>query len=215
METIMTITFYDFKRAPSPRRARIMLAEKNVPHEKVEIDMMTAEQMSDSYRAINPNCTIPALKIASGEVLTDTASISVYLEDTYPEPALMGKTTMEKAEIASWNFQVESEMGGAIPNALRNTNPGMVDRALPGPVNYKQIPELAERGMQQIDAFMAKLEKRLEGRDFIAANQLSVADITAVCFLDFAKVVGKRISDDFPNILRWRAALAERPSFNL
>lgn len=210
----MTITFYDYSMAPSPRRARIILAEKNIPHESVEIDMMKADQMSDSYRAINPNCTIPALKLDDGTVLTDNASIAVYLDEVYPEPSLMGTTPLDKAEIASWNHQAESELGGAIPNALRNTNPHMKDRALPGPVNYKQIPELAERGLAQIDAFMDKLEARLEGREFIAAGQLSVADVTTVCFLDFCKVVGKRITDDFPNIQRWRAALAERPSFN-
>jgi len=182
----MTIVFYDYKMAPSPRRTRIMLAEKGVPHEAVEVDMMKAEQLSDSYRAINPNCTIPALKLDGGEVLTDTAGITVYLEETYPEPALMGVSTMDKVEIASWSSQIENELGAAIPNALRNTNLGMKDRALPGPVNYKQIPKLAERGSRQIDAFMTKLEQRLEGRDFIAAEQLSVADITTVCFLDFA-----------------------------
>jgi len=82
-------------------------------------------------------------------------------------------------------------------------------------VNYEQIPELAERGLKMIDAFMAKLEKRLEGRDYVAAGQFSVADITVVCFLDFARVVGKKITDDFPNIKRWRRQLAERPSINL
>ena len=211
----MTIKFYDYKMAPSPRRARIILAEKNVPHESVEINMMAGEQMSDSYRAVNPNCTIPAIKIEDGTVLIDNAGIAVYLEETYPEPALMGVSTMDKVEIASWNSQVEHEMGAAIPNALRNSNPHMKDRALPGPVNYKQIPELAERGLTQIDAFMDKLEKRLDGRDFIAADTLSLADISAVCFLDFAKVVGKRITDVHPNIQRWRAALAQRPSFKL
>ena len=211
----MTITFYDYKMAPSPRRARIILAEKNVSHDAVEIDMMKADQMSDSFRAINPNCTIPALKLDDGAVLTDNAGIAAYLEAAYPEPSLMGTNAMDKADIASWNSQVEQEMGGAIPNALRNTNPHMKDRALPGPVNYKQIPELAERGQTQISAFMNKLDKHLEGREFIAAGQLSVADITAVCFLDFAKVVGKRITESHPNIQRWRAALAERPSFNL
>jgi glutathione S-transferase len=211
----MTIKFYDYKMAPSPRRARIILAEKNVPHESVEINMMAGEQMSDSYRAVNPNCTVPAIKIEDGTVLIDNAGIAVYLEETYPEPALMGVSTMDKVEIASWNSQVEHEMGGAIPNALRNSNPHMKDRALPGPVNYKQIPELAERGLTQIDAFMDKLEKRLDGRDFIAADTLSLADISAVCFLDFANVVGKRITDVHPNIRRWRAALAQRPSFKL
>ena len=210
----MTITFYDYKMAPSPRRARIILAEKNVPHEAVEIDMMTADQMSDSYRAINPNCTIPALKIEDGTVFPDNASIAIYLEETYPEPPLMGSTLLERAEIASWNSQIEFELGAAIPNALRNTNPHMKDRALPGPVNYKQIPELGERGLTQIDVFMDKLDKHLEGREFIATEKLSIADIAAVSFLDFSRVVGKKITEAHPNIQRWRAALAKRPSFN-
>ncbi len=210
----MSIVFYDYSMAPSPRRTRIMLVEKNVPHDVIQVDMMKGEQLSDSYRAINPNCTIPALKIDEDVILTDSAGIAVYLEETYPEPALMGKILMDRVEIASWNSQVEHELGQAIPNALRNTNPMMKDRALPGPVNYKQIPELGERGLAQIDAFMGKLEERLEGRDYIAAAQLSVADITAVCFLDFAKVVGKRLTDRHPNIQRWRANLALRPSFN-
>ena len=85
----MTIKFYDYKMAPSPRRARIILAEKNVPHESVEINMMAGEQMSDSYRAVNPNCTIPAIKIEDGTVLIDNAGIAVYLEETYPEPCLL------------------------------------------------------------------------------------------------------------------------------
>ena len=56
------ITLYDFTPAPSPRRTRILLAEKGIEVENVQIDMMQAEQLSDSYRQINPGCTIPALQ---------------------------------------------------------------------------------------------------------------------------------------------------------
>lgn len=211
----MSITFYDFKMAPSPRRTRILLAEKGILHQAVEIDMMTAEQMGDDFRKINPDCTLPALKLEDGTILTNVAGINAWAEATYPEPSLMGITPLEKAEIAAWSSAAEQDLGQAIPNALRNTNPLMKDRALPGPVNYEQIPELAERGFKMIDAFMEKLEKRLEGRDYVAAGQFSIADITVVCFLDFARVVGKKITDDFPNIKRWRRQLAERPSINL
>jgi len=211
----MTITFYDYKMAPSPRRARILLAEKGILHQAVETDMMAAEQMGDEYRKINPDCTLPALKLEDGTVLTNVAGINAWAESTYPEPALMGTTSLEKAEIATWLSAAEQDLGQAIPNALRNTNSLMKDRALPGPVNYEQIPELAQRGLKMIDAFMDKLEKRLAGRDYVAAGQFSVADITIVCFLDFARVVGKKITDDFPNIKRWRRQLAERPSINL
>ena len=212
----MTIVFYDYKMAPSPRRARIILAEKQVPHEVVQIDMMKNEQMGDAYRAINPNCTIPALKLEDGTILTDNAGIAIYLEETYPEPPLMGTTPLEKAEIATWHSKIESGFGMAVAHALRNANPAMKNRALPGPHNFEQIPALAARGMMQIDHFMERLDAHLKGREFIAANQFSIADIMGGCTLDFARVVKKMAdSERHPNIVRWRAGLAKRPSFSL
>lgn len=211
----MSLTFFDFSKAPSPRRARIILAEKQVPHETVEIDMMQNEQMGEAYRAINPSCTVPAFKLEDGTVLTDNAGIAAWLEATYPDPPMLGTTPIEKAEVASWNSRVEGELGMAVASALRNSNPAMKDRALPGPHDYAQIPALAERGMQQIDHFFETLETRLEGREFIAANRLSVADVTCYCFLDFAKVVRKQPGSEHVNIARWRNALRERPAFQL
>jgi len=212
----MTVTFYDFKMAPSPRRARIILAEKNVPHTAIQIDLMTNEHMGEAYRAINPNCTVSALKLEDGTVLTDNAGIAVYLEETYPETPLMGSTPLEKADIATWQSKIEGGFGMAAAHALRNANPAMKNHALPGPYNYEQIPELSVRGLKQIDNFLEVLEAHLEGREFIAANQLSIADITAACTLDFARVVRKKADPEkHPNIVRWRAGLAKRPSFNL
>ena len=209
------LTFYDFSKAPSPRRVRIVLAEKNIPHDVIEIDMMKGEQMSAEYRKINPQCTIPALKLEDGTVLTSVAGITAYLEATYPDNNLSGTTPMEKADIAGWTSRAEFELANAIPNALRNTNPAFKDRALPGPDNYAQIPELGARGMKMIDLFMDKLDTHLDGRDYIAADRFSLADITVVSFLDFARVVGKKITDAHPNVARWRALLAERASINL
>lgn len=82
----MTLIFYDYSKAPSPRRARIFLAEKNVPHKTVEINLMANEQMGDAFRKINPDCTVPALQLEDGKILTDNASIAAYLEEIYPEP---------------------------------------------------------------------------------------------------------------------------------
>ena len=53
--------FYDCKTAPSPRRARVFIAEKNIAGEHIEVDLRNAQQMSDSFRRINPYCTVPYL----------------------------------------------------------------------------------------------------------------------------------------------------------
>ncbi|MEP2735949.1 MAG: glutathione S-transferase family protein [Erythrobacter sp.] len=211
----MTITFYDTSTAPSPRRARIILAEKNVPHEVVQIDMMTNEQLSPEYRKINPGSTIPALKLDDGTVLTDNAGIAAYLEVEYPDPPLLGTTALEKAEVATWQFRIENGLGMAVASAFRNVHPAMKGRALPGPHDYEQIPELAERGLAQIEHFLTSFDQHMSGRAFIAGERFSVADVTAICFLDFMRVTGRKLDDSQPNILAYRKRMGERPSVNL
>ena len=73
----MTITLYDCATAPSPRRARILLAEKGVPYETVQVDLRTGEQMSEAFRAINPQCTVPALRTDEGVVLAECDSLAM------------------------------------------------------------------------------------------------------------------------------------------
>jgi glutathione S-transferase len=207
------ITLYDCASAPSPRRARILLAEKGVVHETVQVDLRTGEQLSPAYRQINPQCTVPALRVVdeAGQVLTltDNAAIAAYLEARYPQPPLLGASPADKAEIASWAWRMEFDGLMPIAEALRNSSPGMVNRALPGPIDYPQIAQLAERGRQRVQRF---LDEHLAGRDFIAAGQMSVADITAVVAVDFARIVKIKPDERHSHLLRWRAAMAERDS---
>ena len=213
------ITLYDCTTAPSQRRARILLAEKGIAHETVQVDLRNKEQLSDAFRAINPQCTVPALHIEDGTeeglLLTDNAAITAYLEAGYPQPPLLGTTPAQKAEIASWHWRVEFEGFLAIAEALRNSAPAMANRALTGPVDYAQIPELAQRGLARVQQFMDMLDAHLAGRSFIAAEQFSIADITAVVAIDFARVVRVKPGEQHVNLLRWREDMAKRPSFSL
>jgi glutathione S-transferase len=209
------ITLYDCATAPSPRRARILLAEKGIPHDTVQIDLRSGEQLGEAYRRINPQCTVPALRTDDGLLLTDNAGIAAWAEAAWPDPPLLGITPAEKAEVASWNWRIEFEGLMAVAEALRNSVPAMAGRALPGPVGYEQIPALAERGLARLRQFLVTLDARLQGRDFVATGRLSVADITAVVAVDFARIVKVKPGDEHPHLQRWRAAMAGRPSMAL
>jgi glutathione S-transferase len=209
------LTLYDCPTAPSPRRARILLAEKSVAHATVNVDLSKGEQLAPAYRAINPLCTVPALRLEDGQLLTDNAAIAAYAEARFPEPPLMGRTPLEKAHIASWAWRAEFEGLMAIAEALRNTSPAMTHRALPGPVDYEQIPELGARGLARLQQFLSTLEAQLDGRDCLAGSGFSIADITAVVAVDFARVVRVKPGEQHPNLRRWRAAMALRPSMAL
>jgi len=209
------ITFYDCATAPSPRRTRILLAEKGVAHETLPIDLRAGEQLGDAFRAINPECTVPALRVEDGKVLTNNAAIAAYLEARFPEPPLLGTSPLEKAEIAGWNWRIEFEGLMAIAEAMRNSAPAMKDRALPGPANYPQIPELAQRGLARLKRFFETLDARLAASVHVAGARFSLADITAVVAVDFARVVKMKPAEEHAHIGRWRAAMAERPAMAL
>ncbi len=209
------ITLYDASTAPSPRRARILLAEKGLAHETVLVDLRNNEQLGEAYRKINPLCTVPALRTDDGLLLTDNAAIAAYIDARYPQPPLLGVTPAERAEIASWNWRIEFEGLMAIADALRNSTPALVNRALPGPVDYPQIAELAQRGLARVQQFFVTLNERLSDRKFIATEGFSVADITAVVAVDFARIVKVKPTEQHLHLQRWRAAMAERPSMAL
>jgi glutathione S-transferase len=204
------ITLYDCATAPSPRRARLLLAAKGIAHDTVEVDLRSGEQLSEAYRQINPQCTVPALCTEEGAVLTDNAAIAAYLEARYPAVPMLGVTPQDKAEIASWQWRIEFEGLMPIAEVLRNTSPAMVDRALPGPHNYAQIPALAERGLARLQHFFVALNDRLEGREFVAATQLSLADLTAVVAVDFARVAKVKPDERHPHLQRWREAMGQK-----
>jgi glutathione S-transferase len=209
------ITLYDCATAPSPRRARILLAEKGITHQTIQIDLKTGAQLGEAYRKINPQCTVPALLTEEGVMLTSNAAIAAYLEARYPHPPMLGVTPLDKAEIADWHWCIEFDGFMPIAEAFRNTSVAMLNRALPGPVNYQQIPQLAERGVARLQQFLVELDERLRDRQFIAAQQFSIADIAAVVTIDFARIVKVRLGERHPNLLRWRAAMAQRPAMAL
>jgi len=208
------LTLYDCATAPNPRRARILLAEKGIAHETVQVDLRGGEQFGAAFRAINPNCTVPVLRLENGRVLTDNAAIIAYVEARFPDPPLLGTTPEEKAQVASWHWRAEFEGLMAVAEALRNGSPAMANRALPGTVDYPQIPELAQRGLARTQQFFATLDAQLATNEHVAGGAFSVADITTVVAVDFARIVRLKPDDRHPHLLRWRERMGARPSMS-
>ena len=205
--------FYDCATAPSPRRVRMFIAEKGLEIPVVQIDLRSGEQMSDEFRAINPHCTVPVLELDDGTTLLDSNSISLYLDETYPEPNLMGRDPKEKAVIAGWNRMAEWDGIAAGAEALRNHAKGMKGRAITGPVSYEQIPELAARGRKRATHFLEELDKRFADSAFLAGDRFTIADITAVIAVDFFKWVKVEATEEQASLRRWYGEVSKRPGY--
>ena len=98
----------------------------------MQVDLRNGEQFSPAFRAINPDCTVPALALDDGTVIADAVAICGYLEELHPEPPLIGTTPQERAMVTALNRQIERDGFFAAMDAFRNTAKGLKGRALPG-----------------------------------------------------------------------------------
>ncbi|MEK9755003.1 MAG: glutathione S-transferase family protein [Rhodospirillaceae bacterium] len=203
---------YDYKMAPNPRRVRIFAAEKGIELELIGVDLAKRQQMSDQFKKVNPRLAVPALELDDGTVLTESMAICRYFEEIKPEPALFGTGALGKATVEMWHRRMELEGLACVAEAVRNSVDFFKGRALAGPYDYDQIPALAERALVRIDHFYDMLDRRLSESEFVAGPAFTVADIAALCAIDFARVVKKRPADTQTALKRWHAAVSARPS---
>ena len=204
---------YDFPLSPSPRRARVFAAEKGMELEKVTVNIREREQFEDSFRKISPNCTVPVLELDDGTALCDSFAIWRYLEEIQPEPPLMGRTPLEKAMVEQWLRRIELDGYQPCVEALRNGAERFKDRAVPSPVPFAQIPELAERGHQRIRLFFEMLDERLRESDYVAGDDFTAADIHALITVDFAAAaVQEPPPDNLSALKAWHEKVSARPS---
>ncbi|MDP6352643.1 MAG: glutathione S-transferase family protein [Alphaproteobacteria bacterium] len=204
--------FYDCRTAPSPRRVRIFLAEKGVDVPTEQVDLRTGAHFTDAFRAVNPSCTVPALILDDGTAITESMAICRYFEETNPEPPLMGTDARDRAVVEMWQRRIEIEAFLAVAEALRNAAKGLKGRALPGPEDYEQIPELAARGRARVMAFYDKIEPQLGTNEFVAGPRYTVADISALVAFDFAHRLDLAFPEAHRNLRRWHQAVSARPS---
>jgi len=206
------LKFYDCQTAPSPRRVRIFLAEKGIDIETVQVDLGKGEQFSEDFRNVNPDCVVPALELDDASCISEVLAICQYLEDLNPEPALLGTSPEERARVSMWNGKVEQLGLWAMMDAFRNSAKGLVDRALPGPESYAQIPELAERGRGRLLHFFGRLNDQLADNKFVAGENYSIADISAMVLIDFSGWIKIAIPEGATHLARWYADVSRRPS---
>lgn len=204
---------YDMTMAPNPRRVRVFAAEKGIALDMEQVDLATKAHLNADFLAKNPMGEVPALELDDGTIITESTAICRYLEEVYPDPALMGSTPTEKAAVMMWDRRVEQHGMAAVAEGFRNGNPFFEGRAVTGLEDFQQIPALAERGPKRFDNFLKMLDKRLGESEFIAGDRFSIADITGLITCDFAKTIKKGAPfEGHPNVQRWYEAVSSRES---
>jgi glutathione S-transferase len=197
---------YHDPRAPNPRRVRIFLAEKSVAYDTIEVLIANFAHQTPEFRRKNPLALLPVLEFPDGRILRESMAICRYLEEEYPEPNLFGADAWERAQIEQWNRHAELELLIPISQVFRNTNKFWEGK-------IKQAPEFGAIMRELVAGRFDWLENELTQRPYLAGQRFTVADITALCAIDFGKVAQIRIDPaTHPHLASWHQRVSERPS---
>lgn len=197
---------YDSGRAPNPRRTRIFLAEKGISLPTQQVDMMAMQHKTPEYTAINPLQRMPALELDDGTIITESIAICRYFEAVQPEPPLFGVGAKEIALVEMWNRRCELNLLFGVAHIFRHTHPAMKDLEVP------QVPDWAEANKPRVADSLSILDAQLKSNTFVAGGRFSVADITALCAIDFMKPAKIPMPEGLDNLKRWHAEVSARPS---
>jgi glutathione S-transferase len=207
------LKLYHAPASPNSRRVRMFLAEKSIAVPLVAVDFAAGEQHSEAYRAINARRVVPTLVLEDGTAIGEVLAIWRYLEEAYPTTPMLGATPKDKALVTMWERRAELEGFAAVMEGVRNAAPGLAGRAIAGPHDYAQIPELVERSKLRVANFHADMDARLAEVPFIAGETFSAADITALVTVDFAtRAFNMPIPAESSGLRRWYAVVAARSS---
>jgi len=197
---------YNSELAPSPRRVRIFLAEKGVSIPRVEVNLARLEHKTAEFARLNPFETIPVLELDDGTRIAETIAICRYIEALWPEPNLFGSTALEQATVEMWQRQLELRLLFPIAQVVRHSHPKMAEMENP------QVPDWAEVNRPKALHAMAIVDEAVRDRQFIAGDRFTLADITGLVALDFAKSARIAIPPELVHLNRWHGALKARPS---
>ena len=182
----MTLTLYDAARCPYCARVRIVLEEKALAYEPVEIDL--SDRPAWIYDK-NPRGRVPVLE-DEGLVLPESLAIMEYLEERYPEPALLPVDAAERALVRVL-FARFDDLSDAYYDARRGTDPDAPAR---------------------LDAELDKLDAILAEQTYLAGDEYSVADIAYVPWILRAETLLGLDVRRRDGLAGWLARLEERPS---
>ena len=181
------------------QRVRIALLEKGTPAELVEVDLPGRAQFQPEYLAKNPYGRVPAID-EDGWGLYESTAILEYLEATRPSPPLVPADARGRARVAMHMKLCDLELAGPARTIL------VPKRFLP---RERWILEPMEKARGKIEKHLAILEPEIQGREFLAGERFTLADVCYAPFLQFLRLLDVTPG---PAVQSWAARLVERPS---
>ena len=180
------LTLYDAERCPYAARVRIALAEKSLPYETTAIDL--SDRPAWLYEK-NPAGRVPVLEEDDGFLLPESAVIMEYLEERFPEPALLPADPAERA-LARLRIERFDDLGDP----------------------YYAVRRGDEDARTKLDWALAALDSTLEAQRFLTGREYGLADIAYLPWLLRGQAFFGLDVEPYPALAAWLDRLLERPA---
>lgn len=186
--------------SPFARKIRVMLIEKNAPHEVEMVDLWA----SSDYPRINPVGKVPALKLDDGRVLVNSPLIADYVDGRFPQPRFIPADAELRLEARRWEALADATMDAAVASLYEARFHDEAKRSQP----------FLDRQRGKIDAGFAELERMLGDRQWCVGSAMSLADIAIACHIDFISVRRPEFfsPEKHPGLARLARKMGERES---
>lgn len=191
---------YDYPQCPFAQKVRIVLAEKELSYEKINVDLRKAEQKRPEFLRLNPFGKVPVL-VDDEVVVYDSTVINEYLEDEYPHPQLLPTDSAQRARARS--FEDYADIAFILPVGVL-----MAEVRKP---EAERDAERVRKSREEIERALAHLNSQLGEHPFLA-GEFSIADAAFAPRLMVLNAVGIEIKPQWEPLRRWIQRLAERPS---
>jgi glutathione S-transferase len=226
------ILLYDLNDSPFCLKARICLQLKGVPFRRVTVTVGRLREL----RRLNPLGQVPVL-VHHGEVIADSTRIARFLEDHYPEPAIIPADQAARAYAAlleEWADEALSFVVGACKwlnpenhaAARANTVDEMAGAALRPLVGWRIARRFRRRYaawgygadalgelVDRIRDHLAMLETLLEGKPYLLGRRSTLADVAVFAQLTWMQRYAEaRLLRDAPGVAAWLARVAAEPA---
>ena len=194
---------YNHSLAPNPRRVRIFAAEKGINLMLEDVDILAGQSRTPEFLAKNSSGGVPVLELDDGSHLSESVAICRYLEGLHPEPNLLGRGLSEQADIERWNRRMELELFAAIGRTVQNISPIFQGR-------FQQFPEYGEAQRAVVYQRLERMDRELNGHQFVAGDRFTIADITALVAIDIGgRLADIKIAPELAHLTRWHNAVSK------
>lgn len=199
---------YTYPGAPNPRRVHICLREKEIEVPEVFVDLTKGENRRPEFLAnVNVMGGLPVLELDDGSHIAESIAICRYFEALHPEPSLFGRTPEDQAAVEMWLRRIEFNFMMPVGMVWVHGSP------LTASVIKEQIPAMAEQNRAVVGRYFAFLDGQLAMREFVAGDEYSIADVTALCTFDFAGALNDlHPTPEHRHLLAWHERVSSRPS---